>query len=57
MVRSSTSSRLLRREREQNKDVDPDRGHRVPVPGRDVDDDAAGFDVQAIEPGSDIGKE
>src|SRR5258708_17430747 len=36
--------RLLGCEREQHEDVNPQRGHEVPIPGGDVDHDAAGFD-------------
>ena len=49
----SSTHRLLRREREENDDVDPDARHCVPVPRCDVDDDAAGFH-RAMQDGADI---
>ena len=40
---AKTGDSLLRGKREQDKDVNPQAGHRMPVPGGDVDDNSARF--------------
>src|ERR1019366_8113337 len=42
-------------EREQHKDVNPQARHAMPVPGRNIDNDAAGFN-RAMQDSRDIGE-